>query len=58
MNKISADLIREIENRAGSKELQKIAISLLEQISENSSDEYLRRIVKQQVDNMVREEEK
>jgi hypothetical protein len=58
MSKINVDLIKEIENRADSKIIQKIAIEILNQISNDSSDEHLKNVIKRRVDIAVREEEK
>jgi hypothetical protein len=58
MSKINIDLIKEIENRADSKIIQKIAIEILNQISNDSSDEHLKNVIKRRVDIAVREEEK
>lgn len=57
MSKISVDLIKEIENRADSKMLQKIANEILDQIGNDSSDEHLKNAIKRLVDIAVREEE-
>lgn len=58
MSKINVDLIKEIENRADSMIIQKIAIEILKQISNDSSDEHLKNVIKRRVDIAVREEEK
>lgn len=58
MSKISADLIKEIEDRADSKVLQEIAIAMLEIINNDSSDEQLKINIIRRVDRVVREEEK
>ena len=55
MSKINVDLIKEIENRADSKIIQKIAIEILNQISNDSSDEHLKNVIKLRVYIEVRE---
>lgn len=58
MSKISGDLIREIESRTDSKQLQEIAVELLDLIGNDSSDEQLKTSIARKVDRVVREEEK
>lgn len=58
MSKISVGLIKEIENRADSKTLKKIAIEILKRIGHDSSDEHLRNAIKRLVDIAVRGEQK